>query len=48
VIFSVEEQTVIAQNLNKKIKQERLCFDKSWKFHLGDVPFPEIKTHEES
>lgn len=26
-------------------KREVLSFDKGWKFHLGDVPFPVIKGH---
>jgi beta-galactosidase len=25
--------------------RERLSFDESWRFHLGDIPFPEIKGH---
>ena len=27
---------------------ERLSLNKGWRFHLGDVPFPEIKGHTES
>jgi beta-galactosidase len=25
--------------------RERLSFDPGWRFHLGDIPFPEIKGH---
>lgn len=26
--------------------RERLSMDPGWKFHLGDIPVPEPKTHE--
>jgi beta-galactosidase len=28
--------------------RERLSLDPGWRFHLGDVPFPEIKGHEDT
>ncbi len=27
------------------VKREVLSFDEGWRFHLGDIPFPEIKGH---
>ncbi|RYY31911.1 MAG: beta-galactosidase, partial [Sphingobacteriaceae bacterium] len=48
IINLISEQSVTAQISGNKPVQERLSFDRGWKFHLGDIPFPEIKTHEES
>lgn len=28
--------------------REKLSLDKGWRFHLGDIPFPEVKGHLES
>jgi beta-galactosidase len=28
------------------VARERLSFDPGWQFHLGDIPFPEIKGHD--
>jgi beta-galactosidase len=35
----------IAQDKKQNIPTERLSFDKGWKFHKGDIPFPVIKGH---
>ena len=37
-----------AQEKKKTIEYQRLTFDKGWKFYLGDIPFPEIKTHNDT
>lgn len=34
-----------AGQANAEQSRERLSLDKGWLFHLGDVPFPDIKTH---
>jgi beta-galactosidase len=28
--------------------REKLSLDEGWRFHLGDIPFPEVKGHENS
>jgi beta-galactosidase len=33
---------------NKSVAPERLSLDNGWRFHLGDIPFPEVKGHRES
>ncbi len=30
------------------LPRERLLLDQHWRFHLGDIPFPEPVTHEEN
>lgn len=35
--------TALSQTI--KIKETRLSLDNGWRFHHGDVPFPEIKGH---
>lgn len=32
----------------KATSREVLSFDKGWSFHLGDIPFPEVKGHTNS
>lgn len=44
VLLMIYSATSFAQN---KIS-ERLSLNKGWRFHLGDVPFPEIKGHDMS
>lgn len=38
-------QTVIFAQSNKSGGREVLTLDKGWRFHLGDIPFPEIIGH---
>ncbi|MBC8054263.1 MAG: glycoside hydrolase family 2 protein [Sphingobacteriaceae bacterium] len=52
LIFASCSVELVAQSLpNEKIVQvnhERLSLDNGWKFHLGDIPFPVVKGHNES
>lgn len=37
-----------AQDSRLASATEKLSLNKGWKFHLGDIPFPEIRGHSES
>lgn len=37
--------SLLAQNANPPSGREVISFDQGWRFHPGDIPFPEIKGH---
>ncbi|TCN59527.1 glycoside hydrolase family 2 protein [Flavobacterium circumlabens] len=47
-VFSVLSLTGFAQQNSSLNYREKLSLDKGWRFHLGDIPFPEVKGHLES
>jgi beta-galactosidase len=44
----VAAQPVSRMNTFPNQVRETLSLNKGWKFHLGDIPFPEIKGHRDS
>lgn len=47
-VFSLLSLTSFAQSNSLSNYREKLSLDKGWRFHLGDIPFPEVKGHLES
>ncbi len=45
LLCSLTSTAQIKNASNKPFLSERLSFDKAWRFHLGDIPFPEVKGH---
>src|SRR6218665_2189016 len=44
-LFSILPFATIAQTGLSQHSSETLSLNRGWKFHLGDIPFPEIKGH---
>ena len=44
-VFLMSQTLIFSQN-NAASSREVLTFDKGWRFHLGDIPFPEITGHQ--
>lgn len=40
--------TLLLSQTSSSTPRERLSLDRGWLFHEGDIPFPEISTHQES
>ncbi|MHC0441068.1 beta-galactosidase GalA [Flavobacterium sp. 3-210] len=47
-IFFMLSVFSFAQSASPSIQREKLSLDNGWRFHLGDIPFPEVKGHLES
>lgn len=46
LLLSLCSVDIFAQG--ETVQSEKLSLDKAWKFHLGDIPFPVIKGHNET
>ena len=38
----------MTDTINVTMKRERLLMDQGWRFHRGEIPFPEAKIHGEA
>lgn len=48
IIFFLISCNIYAFGQEDLIQAEKYSLDKGWKFHLGDIPFPIIKGHNET